>query len=570
MSLLGYFHTEPFCRRLVRQFDALSLFESEKMTQEKVYRGIAISPGFGKGMCFVYRDILSFESSPVGISGREVDEELLRIDSALGAVMHDIEETVDTLPKNGNTKSLEGILLAQHAILEDSTLRKDLKQEITAELLNAEEVVKTVFRRLEHRLRSMKYALFRDRGDDIADLAKRVLHELSGVRVQALRNLPHGSILVAERLLPSDTVYLSRRNVSAIVVEAGGPTCHVAILAREMGLPAVSHIKQVCEVFKTGDNLLVDGVAGIVTQHPESSTEESFEKQNHAFSLKWEAAKKNCQTVASTNSGKHIKVGANVGCLEDSIMAADNGADCIGLYRLEHVYLKRNNLPSGDELYGALKEAIAPFAHKSVTIRLLDVGADKELDFLDYPIEPNPVVGRRGIRFLFDRKDLLRTQIEVLLRLSKDFDIRILVPMVTIEADILSVKNEVKKAARELGIDKLPPLGAMVETPAAALCIKPISQHCDFLSIGTNDLTQYTMAAGRENLSVSEYYQEQHPAMLRLLRLIVEESETSDISVCGNMAARTDSLAELVELGLSSFSVPPPVVPIVKEEIRTL
>ena len=243
------------------------------MTQEKTFRGIAISPGFGKGRCYVYRDILSFETEPYVIDGNEVEEELVRIESALGAVMHDIEETVETLSPGGETQSIEGILRAQHAILEDSTLRKDLKNEITTELLNAEEVVKTVFRRLEHRLRSMKYALFRDRGDDIADLAKRVLQELSGVRVQALQNLPQGSILVAERLLPSDTVYLSRDNVSAIVVEAGGPTCHVAILAREMGLPAVSHIKNVCELFKTCDNLLVNGVAGMVTLHPSEDTE---------------------------------------------------------------------------------------------------------------------------------------------------------------------------------------------------------------------------------------------------------------------------------------------------------
>ena len=194
-----------------------------------------------------------------------------------------------------------------------------------------------------------------------------------------------------------------------------------------------------------------------------------------AFVANWSKAKEKCHEIAKTPKGKTIEVHANVGCLEDSIMASDNGADGIGLYRLEHIYLRRNSLPTEEELHRALREAIAPFKNQRVTMRLLDIGADKELDFLDYPLEPNPVVGRRGVRFLFDRIELLRCQLRVLLRLSKDYSLRILVPMVTIEEDIVKVKRELEKQASLLSTERLPSLGAMVETPASALCIGEIS-----------------------------------------------------------------------------------------------
>ncbi len=538
------------------------------MTQEKTLLGCAISPGFGCGRCHIYRDILSFESAPYLISGNDVERELTRLDEALGTVQSNIEETVGVLPDNNAGKCLSGILLAQHAILADKNLRSDLRHEMTTELLNAEEIVKTVFRRLEHRLRSMKYSLFSERGDDIADLAKRVLQELSGVRVQALRKLPKGSVLVAERLLPSDTVYLSRDNVSAVLVEAGGPTCHAAILAREMGLPAVSSLDNVCQVIKTGDLVLVDGVSGQVVLYPTPEAKDTFEKKRGSYEKIQAAAKSKCQEPAVTKDKTTIKVAANIGCYEDALLASENGAEGVGLYRLEHVYLRRNSLPTAEEVLSVLKQAVLPLREQELTIRLLDVGADKELDFLEYPVEQNPVVGRRGVRFLFDQPDVLESQLVALLELSKDHNVRILVPMVTIESDIVKVRGLAEKLAGKMGIGEIPPIGAMIETPAAALCVRDIARHCDFLSVGSNDLTQYTMAAGRENLAVSEYYLDSHPALIRLLRIIVDESGEMDISVCGSLGSKTDSIGKLIEVGIRKLSVAPPAIPIVKETIR--
>ena len=259
---------------------------------------------------------------------------------------------------------------------------------------------------------------------------------------------------------------------------------------------------------------------------------------------------------------------ANIGCREDAVLAADNGADGVGLYRLEQLYLSRKALPNEDELLEIMRSAVEPIAGKPITIRLLDVGADKKLPSLDLSAEVNPFLGRRGVRVLLAFPELLHTQLRALARLSRVRDVHILVPMVTLAQEMKRLRELLVTAAADVGAEHLPPLGAMIETPAAALCVDEIKQHADFLSVGTNDLTQYTMAAGREDPLVSDYFIDDHPAVRRLLGLVSEAAGDMPLALCGELAGRVDMLPFLLATGIRTFSVAPPLVPTVKEAVR--
>lgn len=259
---------------------------------------------------------------------------------------------------------------------------------------------------------------------------------------------------------------------------------------------------------------------------------------------------------------------ANVGCGEDVAVAAENGADGVGLYRLEQFYLSRNTPPSVSELLAELRSAVAPLHGKTITVRLLDLGADKPVPFVQFPSEDDPFLGRRGVRLLLKYPDLLDTQLKALLEMAREQDVHILVPMVTLAEDMARVRRRLREIADAAGIGALPPLGAMIETPAAALCVGDILKHSDFLSIGTNDLTQFTMAAGRENPLVNDYFLENHPAVLRLVRMVLEEAGQTPVSVCGELAADPGSIPLLLKFGLRSLSVAPPLVPTTKQAIR--
>jgi phosphoenolpyruvate-protein kinase (PTS system EI component) len=265
-----------------------------------------------------------------------------------------------------------------------------------------------------------------------------------------------------------------------------------------------------------------------------------------------------------------VKVMANISCLEDSVLAAENGMDGVGLYRMENVYLGRRAPPSEDELFDILSRSVEPVNDRPVFVRLLDLGGDKNLPFLDLPDEPNPFLGRRGVRILLDFPNLLNTQLRVLLRLSLEKDLHIMIPMVTLASEVGRMRTLLRSAAREMEAVVIPPLGAMVETPAAALCAAELAKHCDFLSLGTNDLTQYTMAAGRENASVADYFMEDHRSVLKLLRICSRDADGVALSVCGELAAREEAMSFLIGLGVRTLSVPPTAIPMVKEAVRAV
>ena len=410
--------------------------------------------------------------------------------------------------------------------------------------------------------------MLQDRADDLVDLQGRLLREIAGVKTTALEKMPPGRVLVARRLFPSDTVALPRRGVLGIILEFGGPGSHAALLARALGIPTVALIPDATGRIANAQEVIVDAFAGEVILSPDAETRLTYEERIRVAQEETVQSRSLSLESVRTTDGKEIVVMANVGCGEDVIVAAENGADGVGLYRIEQFYLARKTPPSVSELLAELTRALAPLHGKRITIRLLDLGADKPVPFVQFPSEDDPFLGRRGVRLLLKYPDLLDTQLKALLEMARDQDVHILVPMVTLAEDMARIRRRMREIADAAGIEKLPPLGAMIETPAAALCVGEIIKHSDFLSIGTNDLTQFTMAAGRENPLVNDYYLESHPAVLRLVCMVLEEAGKNPVTVCGELAADLSSIPVLLKLGLRSLSVAPPLIPSVKQAIR--
>jgi len=455
-------------------------------------------------------------------------------------------------------------------MLESLLASNEFEKELRGSLTSAAEAVKTVFRKWEAKFAAIQDETLRERADDIVDLARRVLRQLEGADAFGLAAMPAGSVLVTQRLLPSDVVALSPRDVKAIVVDSLGQGSHAALITREKGIPTLAGLPGLLSQIRSGDDALVDTFREALIISPSPNTRLDFDQRLEAYRASLFICKGQCHKPAITRDGQRISVEANLAAHASLETVIENGADGVGLFRIEELYFTRELPPSEEELFSELQHLVAPLRDKPVTIRLLDAGGDKAIPSLRLPIESNPLLGKRGVRLLLDYPQLARTQLKSLLRLSQAQDIRILVPMVTFERDMQQIRELLVAVAHEMGIENLPPLGAMIETPAAALTVGQIARHADFLSVGTNDLTQYTLVAGRDNATVSDYYKDTHPSVLRLLSIIITEASGKPVTICGEMAGREEVIPTLLEIGFHALSISPPLIPTTKDLIRSL
>lgn len=531
--------------------------------------GYGISSGLGAGTAHLYRDVLQrVESVYCFRSDKAVEQECQRLDSAIDQVMRDLEQGEEKVTEVLD-ENFARIFRAHREMLQDSSLREEMRAAIRKERMNAECVVSGIFRRLEGKFRGFTNAAQAERADDVRDLAQRVLRALVGQATHELEALPANTVVVASRLLPSDTVHFSRQAISAVVIERGGSASHAAILTRELGIPAVSGIDNAVQRIPAGRTVLVDGGEGSVVVEPDDQTRKAFRDRQTDIAGRRSRALEQAATPARTRDGTEVAVMANISCREDADLARQCSADGVGLYRTESVYFGRGSLPDENEIFESIEHALAPFSNETpVTLRLLDTGGDKLLPFLDHPTESSPLLGRRGVRLLLDFEDLLLTQLRAFIRLSEQRLVQILVPMVTLPSDMRRVRELYERAASELDCDHPPPLGSMVETPAAAICAEAITAVSDFLSAGTNDLTQYTMAADRENVHVTEYFRQDYTAIFRLLGSMVRAAGDKPTSVCGELAGQLDATPRLLEIGVRELSVNPLQIPYVKQSIR--
>jgi phosphoenolpyruvate-protein phosphotransferase len=530
--------------------------------------GSSIAPGLAMGTVSLVGDFFEHRRPAQPAVDLDSESEWARVQGAVAATRQDIAEAVVRLEREVSSEVAD--VFRAHQMMLDGLLASG---QITAQLrepgVDASRAVRRVFRAWAKKFEALSDPAFQQRADDVADLGRRVLRHLEGDDPHELAWLPEGAVVVARRILPSDVIALSERRAAAILVESLGHASHAALLAREKNIPTIV-ISAVLEQLDDGDDVLVDAYGGVVLIDADAPARTEFEQRVLDYQARLARCNVTCHQPARTVDGTRIRVEANLGTRRDVELALGNGADGVGLFRIEQVYLGRELPPTEDELFEEMQAIAAPLRDKPLTIRLLDIGGDKPLRFLRTPKETNPSLGVRGIRLLLRQPALLRTQLAAFVRLSREQEVRVLVPMVTLEDDIRRAREIFEEVCATLHVENRPAFGAMVETPAAALAIPTIAPHVDFLSVGTNDLTQYTFAAGRDDPNVNDYFQDGHAALLRLLEIIVGDAAQLPVTLCGELAGREELLARLLAIGLRSFSIAPPLIPAMKERIRSL
>ncbi len=536
--------------------------------QPLILTGRALAPGLGQGKTYIYNDVMTRVDEFHNIETQEVNRELKRFDQAIEAITGHLEALAEKVKEEIDAQ-LSDVFQAHIAMVRDAALRAEIEKELRQELVSAGAAVRTVFRRWERRFRSMEADTAQQKADDVRDLARRLISSMAGLGGHALENMAEGSVLVAPRLLPSDTIILARRRASGALLESGGAGSHAALFAHEIGLPCIAGLPGIVEQVAPEQWVLVDADAGEAVVRPNKEQRQAFVEKREQRDLAFNRARDRARLPAKTRDGRRIAVMANVGRVEDTREALNNGADGIGLYRIERIYLGRQEPPSKEELYEEIRQTLLPAQGLPVYVRLLDVGADKSLPFLESRRESNPALGRRGIRFLRDVPDLLQTQLQVLLQLADDFDLHILTPMVTLPGDLVFVEEQMRMAREHIsGVKTRPQMGAMIETPAAALSVAALVAHAQFMSFGTNDLTQYTFATDRENAAVEPYFDDAHDAVFRLIDIARRDAPDRPFSVCGELASRPRHTERLLRYGIQTLSVAPPSIPAVKEAVR--
>ncbi|MDP8258489.1 MAG: phosphoenolpyruvate--protein phosphotransferase [Candidatus Aadella gelida] len=544
--------------------------ETKKQKRE-ILQGMTISPGRGKGKVLIYKDILSRNLYSDTIKKEEVDEELKRIKEVKEKIIKDLDKTQDVVKKDMN-KAHADIFQAHKMILQDKIIMKDLESIIRREMINAEQAVKRVFSEWVNKFKYSDNKSLQSKAFDILDVEKRLIRALLGYEHNMLDNLPKNTIVVAKRLLPSDTVRIDEKNISGLVLEEGNGHSHSAIIAKAMGLPAITRIKDIFSKINDGDELLLLGAENKVIKNPDKKDKQKY----LSVTIKEKKYKVSKKPVIMKN-GDTVKVYANVATETEVEKSVKNGCDGIGLFRIERIYMGLDKLPDESFLVKELDLILDHAKDKEITVRLLDIGSDKNLPYIDIDDYMDPSLGVRGVRTLLKFENLLEVQLRTLILLSKKYMLRILVPMVTVPEEIGEIKKFLRKNLNEInkkeegGFNNIP-VGAMIETPAAVMGIKELAKKSDFLSIGTNDLIQYTMAAGRENNELSDYFDKGPSVLMDSLAEVVKTSKGLGIEcgICGEIAGEEQWIKPLVDIGIREFSVSPGSINFLKSVLRKL
>lgn len=507
------------------------------------------------------------------VAADSVDDEWASLQSASRRVATQLENNrLETARKIG--ASAGEIFSAQQQMLQDPRLRDELRRRILAHQQSAPYAVSRVFHHYAQALRGLSDSLLAERADDILDVERQLLQELGAITANPLGNLDGPVIVLSHNLTPSETAGLDRRWVRGFCTEVGGPSGHTAIVAKGLELPAVVGVGSLLDRIGGGTEVIVDGDRGIVVLDPDQETIENYRRrlQNQA-SLARRLAQLRDQP-AVTADGVRVQLSANIEFPHEAATCAERGADGIGLYRTEFLYLGSAVEPTEEDHYNAYSQVVQTIGDRPVVIRTLDLGADKMGQRPLSEQEHNPCLGLRSIRLSLRNQDLFRTQLRAVLRAAVHGDVRLMFPLITTLPELRRARMLVNVVADDLREENIPhradiPIGMMVEVPAAVLMLDRFVREVDFLSIGTNDLVQYTLAVDRSNEGVAELYQSSDPAVLRLIQTTINIAAAHDVpvSVCGEMSNSPARTFLLLGLGMRSLSVPPQAIPNIKKAL---
>ncbi|MFH0259270.1 phosphoenolpyruvate--protein phosphotransferase [Vibrio barjaei] len=492
------------------------------------------------------------------------EQEIAKLKQAITEVKQHLE---------AQAKLPHGEIFAAHAMmLADPEIAAQAEAKVAAELI-AEQAWMDVMMALAAQYQAAESQYMREREADVYDICRQVMLSLTGEKTKAI-TIAEPSVLLARDLMPSDVAGLDKSKVVAICLSEGGKTSHSAILARAMGIPAIVKVQGCLEQVKVGDSITVDGFSGLLWFAPPPAVQEELNSKRHEWLAAQEIALQNAQLQAVTQDGTSIHALANIGGPEDVEAALANGAEGVGLFRTEFLFQESAELPTEDEQYTVYKEIAAAFGDKPITIRSLDVGGDKPLAAYPMPEEENPFLGQRGVRLCLKHEALFETQLRAVLRAyAEQPNIQLMIPMIATVTEVKAVKALIAKQCEKLGISKSKlPVGIMIEVPAAVFNADALAAEVDFFSIGTNDLTQYVMAADRGNTEVAELVNYFEPAVIKAIELTIQSANKAGISVsmCGEMAGDVKATELLMNLGLRKFSASSTLIPELKQKVRSL
>lgn len=531
----------------------------------KTYQGVAVSEGIGLGPCFV----LAAEEFVIEAStADDAAAELQRTETAKARVAEQLQHQLEQF---GDDPQAE-IMQAHLTMLNDPQLASGIQTSIEENHESAEYAVSHNLLSYAEMLESLPDEYLRERAQDLRDLRLQWLGALLGK--SGLLDVPAGAIICANELLPSQFLQVRSTGIQGIVTEQGGTTSHVSILARNFGIPMVTGVKQ--SSFEGVQFVAINGQDGQVIADPDENTKQALEQSREQFESMMRDAHENRYLEAVTKSGQVIEVAANIGGPDDVEAALENGADGIGLFRTEFLFMDRSTAPTEDEQYDVYKRVAEGMQGKRVVIRTLDAGADKKVSYLHFDDEENPFLGVRGLRYTLKHTELFQTQLRAVLRAAAHGRISLMFPMVTNVADVEAAIRAVDEARAALTAEGKPfgdlELGAMIEVPAAALITDLLAEKLDFVSVGTNDLIQYTTASDRMNPEVTQWYEPSHPGLWRLLEQVAKGAHQHGawVGMCGELAGTLEFVPRLVELGFDELSMSPKRIGLVKTAIRKL
>ncbi len=546
---------------------------------ELVRDGLGVSRGIAIGTLYLH-DSGTITVPELRIPANRLDAECVRFTEAAANAGHQVEQLQDKAGRLGGAAGEElGYLLdAYRQMLHGSRLLRGVETRIRNDRINAEAAVQQEINEIVRGFEAMDDPYLAARVADIKDIGRRLLRALTNTAYRPFTALPRNAVIVAEEMTPADTALLDPAQVAGLAAMVGGSESHTAIMARSLGLPSVLGIADLLAGVKGGETVIVDGTNGLVVINPQPETLAFYRKERAAFLKARRILARLKDVPAVTRDGGRIGLQANMELPNEVGAVLDSGAEGIGLLRSEFLFMNRDDVPSEDEQYRILKDVIERMGGRTVTVRTFDAGGDKLAPALGCTIGPNPSLGLRAIRLGLARQDLLEAQLAAILRAAVHGPVRILIPMIATVGELRAtreVMNRVIRRLRKAGAalpDPLPPLGAMIEIPGAALSADAIAWHADFFAIGTNDLVQYTLAIDRADEAVAHLYNPLHPAVLRLIQFTAEAAHRANIpvSVCGEMAGDPRYAPLLLGLGLRELSMTTSNLPVVKNRIRSL
>lgn len=541
------------------------------MTAE--FFGIAASDGIAVAKAYrLESPSLEFDKKTI----EEPESEIERLHSALAISSNELEMIKDQAEKQIGPK--EAAIFGAHLmVLSDPELIGPITEKIRNDHVNAEFALHEVSEMFMNIFASMDNDYMKERAADVKDVRNRVLAHLLGVKFPNPGLISEKVILLAEDLTPSDTVQFNPEFIQGFVTEIGGRTSHSAILARTLEIPAVTGVKKLMETLEDGTLLIIDGIEGKIIADPTVEEIDQYEKRKEDFTAQKDELASLKDEATLTADGFEVELGANIGSAKDVGSALENGAEAIGLFRTEFLYMGQDSFPTEEQQFEMYSEVLKRMGNKPTVVRTLDIGGDKELSYLDLPKELNPFLGLRAIRLCLEMPDMFRTQLRALIRSSVHGNLKIMFPMIaTLEefrqAKQLLLEEQEKLAAEGIPFNEKIEVGIMVEIPSTAVMADLFAKEVDFFSIGTNDLIQYTLAADRMNENVSHLYQPFNPAILRMVKMVIDAAhkEGKWAGMCGEMAGEELAVPILLGLGLDEFSMSASSILKTRSMIRSL